>query len=105
MININYYWQISRYREEHLPLYDGAISTWTSVSDIGKVINEKILTVNEYLTVENLYIQAIKILMRYSNTDRLFIKQLEKPLSLEAIKKSNIQKGLIDNNSIEIYDF
>lgn len=91
---MNYYWQISRYREEHLPLYDGAISTWTSVSDIGKVINEKVLSVNEYLTVENLYIQAIKTFMRYSNTDQLFIKQLEKPLSLESITKVIFKKGL-----------
>lgn len=106
VINIKYYWQISKYKAEELPLYEqGAIPTWTSVSDIGKVINGKLLTVNEYLTVEDLYIQAIKIFMMYSNISALTIEQLEKPLNLEVIKERNTQKGLTSSNSDALYDF
>ncbi|MBG9789659.1 MULTISPECIES: hypothetical protein [Brevibacillus] len=106
MIDIRYYWQVSKYKEQELPLYgEGAIPSWTSVSDIGKVINGKVLTVNEYLTVENLYIQAIKVFMMCSNTNALIIEQLEKPFSLEVIKESNKQKGLNDSDPNELYDF
>lgn len=106
VINIKYYWQISKYKEEELPLYEqGAIPTWTSVSDIGKVINGKVLTVNEYLTVEDLYIQAIKIFMMYSNISALTIEQIEKPLNLEVIQEKNIQQGLTGINSDAHYDF
>lgn len=106
MINIKYYWQISKYRKEELPLYrEGSIPTWTSVSDIGRMINGKVLTVNDYLTVENLYIQAINAFMMCTNTKTLFINQLEKPFDLEVIKERSKQKGLNDNDFSGIYDF
>lgn len=106
MIDIKYYWQVSKYKEEELPLYgQGAIPSWTSVSDIGKVINGKVLTVNEYLTVEDMYIQAIKIFMMYSNVSALIIEQLEKPFNLEVIKEKNTQKGLSGSNSDPLYNF
>ncbi|WNS43282.1 hypothetical protein [Paenibacillus sp. MMS20-IR301] len=106
MIDIKHYWQISKYKEIELPLYgQGAIPSWTSVSDIGKEINGKVLTVNEYLTVEDLYIQAIKIFMMYSNISTLIIEQLEKPFDINVIKEKNSRKGINDSNSNVLYDF
>jgi len=40
VININYFWQISKYKDDEYPLnQQGGSPTWTSVSDIGTRYN------------------------------------------------------------------
>lgn len=76
---MNYKWRITKYN----PLYRDSNgiyckNEWTSYSDIGKVFDGIELTSNEYNRYENLYINAIIILMDYNKVDKLCVSQLEK---------------------------
>lgn len=105
MIDI-FYWQLSKYKND-IPLYGGEQQIWTAVSDIGKVFNGEVLSVEEYKMVEDLYIKSIFLFIRYTKTDGLAVMQLEKPLSWDVIKESNGKKGLNDYHSAnfrEVYD-
>ncbi|MDM5281761.1 hypothetical protein QUF95_30965 [Paenibacillus silvae] len=94
MIDIKYFWQMSKYKEDELPLYQqGKKETWTSVSDIGKVIYGEKVTVSDYLNVEDSFVEGIKAFMTCTKSTQLTIKQLEKPLQIEVIKADVIQKG------------
>ncbi len=54
------------------------MSDWTSVSDIGKVFNEKLLTVSEYLCIEDSYIESILMFMKLERVKEFKIVDLEK---------------------------
>ncbi|WP_374966082.1 hypothetical protein [Lysinibacillus sp. RS5] len=106
MININYFWQISKYKDDEHPLNSqGGNPIWTSVSDIGKKYNGIIFTVIEYLTTEDLFIKAIQVFMTNSTSLKLIVKQLEKPLGLEAIEDSIEKKGFSLEESKEMLNF
>jgi hypothetical protein len=51
-------WRLSRY-EPALRARDSRWESWTSYSDVGKEFNGITLTFEEYLRVENLYIDAV----------------------------------------------
>ena len=59
---------------------DGAYcrDEWTSVSDIGKNFNGKVLTAEEYLMVEGCYIDAACDIIQISDSDKLIIEYIEK---------------------------
>lgn len=50
---------------------------WTSVTDIGQDFGNEVLTLDEYLKVENLYISAIEQVMRIAGCDRFRVEELE----------------------------
>lgn len=51
---------------------------WTSFSDIGKIFENKELTFDDYLVVENAYIDALLAFMECNNIDTMRIRSLEK---------------------------
>lgn len=69
------------------------INEWTSYSDIGKLYNSKIFNSNEYEYIENKYIQALMMILKDKNIDKLVIRELEKNFSTK-----EIEKLLIDSN-------
>ena len=68
------------------------IDEWTSFSDIGKIFNNKVLTMDEYLLIENKYLKFIEDLLNECNVKQLTIK------SIEFIEKTNWKKGQKLNN-------
>ena len=62
------------------------IDEWTSFSDIGKIFNNKVLTMDEYLLIENKYLKFIEDLLNECNVKQLTIK------SIEFIEKINWKK-------------
>lgn len=52
-----YSWRLSRYEPE-LRAKDAEWQSWTDVSDVGQVFNGLPLTMEEYVRVENLYVDA-----------------------------------------------
>lgn len=69
--------------------------TWTSFSDIGKIYKGKELIIDEYLKVENKYIEVILDILTYFNIDYLRIEKLELRYSSLEIKKAMKDKGII----------
>lgn len=72
-------WRITKYN----PLYRTISgfyqkSEWTSFSDIGKIFDNKRLTFNDYLVMEDAYIQAIIGFMECNHVDTMRIASLEK---------------------------
>lgn len=51
---------------------------WTSVSDIGKSFNGKVLTQEEYFAVENNYVDAVCDILQVVGADSLTIEYIEK---------------------------
>lgn len=51
---------------------------WTSVSDIGKSFNGKVLTKEEYFVVENDYVDAVCEILQVVGADSLTIEYIEK---------------------------
>lgn len=90
MLNqINYQWRVTKYNPEyrdengHFTL----IEEWTCPSEIGRTINGKEFTLDEYLQVEAAYINSVIQFMEDSSIDSLRILQLECDIS-EEDKKS-----------------
>jgi hypothetical protein len=50
---------------------------WTSFSDINKVFQGKLFSLNEYLLVEEKYIKAVKTILKEKNIKNLKIRDLE----------------------------
>ena len=51
---------------------------WTSISDIGKVFSNKLLTKEEYVNVENSYLFAIEAFLAEANISCLNISSIER---------------------------
>ncbi len=51
---------------------------WSSISDIGKRFDGELLTFDEYLKIENLYVKSIFLIFDYFNTDGIIITHLFK---------------------------
>lgn len=61
---------------------------WTSYSDVGKVFEGKKLTYQDYIAVEDSYIQAIILFMNCLQIDSLTVESLERyPKSSEHLEK------------------
>lgn len=52
---------------------------WTSISDIGKSFRGKVLNYEDYVNVEDSYIEAIKLMTTNFNLTSLFVKQFGRP--------------------------
>ncbi|MBJ6746389.1 hypothetical protein JEQ21_07980 [Streptococcus sp. 121] len=65
------------------------IEDWTAISDIGDTFYGKVLTLEEYLRVENRYIQTINKILQLFNIDSLEVRELEKRSSIQSQKKEN----------------
>ena len=63
---------------------------WTSYSDISKCFSDQLLTFEEYISVENKYIQAVLELATSKNISKFKLVELEKYDEIE-----------LDNNSTE----
>ena len=87
-------WRVTKYnpkfRDEfgHYTL----IEEWTCPSQIGKTINGKEFTLDEYLRVEAAYINSVIKFMEESNVDSLRVLQLECDISKEDKKSPLYEK-------------
>ncbi|AZQ57274.1 hypothetical protein EJ994_17340 [Maribacter sp. MJ134] len=72
---------------------------WTSISDIGKIYDGKLLTVDDYLDVEAKYINVIKKILDETESSYLRVVGLEK--FDDSLNK--IDNVPYDNKSDEIY--
>ncbi len=63
------------------------INDWTSYSDIGKEFNHKVFSVDEYISVEDKYIQILKMILQEENIEKLILKDLEKNFNVSEIAK------------------
>lgn len=83
------YWRITKYNPEFRDsnnIYQK--DEWTSFSDINKIFNGKKLQLQEYLTVEKLYLNAILQFIKIMNIPFIEINDLEKnELDKEIINK------------------
>lgn len=81
-----YYWQITKYnpinRDENGKYLK---DEWTSISDIGRKYNGVEFTLDDYLSVEQLYVDAVIGFMKGLNIQFLKVCKLEKRFSLEKI--------------------
>ena len=68
---------------------------WTSYSDIGKKFDGVIFTKEEYIKIENLYINAIRLLYEELTIDLIEV------LNLKRIHSNNI---ITDKNLLKIYN-
>lgn len=74
-----HYYRTTKYNpifRNHLGVYQK--NEWTSYSDIGNVYDNIILIPEDYLKIENAYIEAISLVMKFLNIKLLNIKNLEK---------------------------
>lgn len=72
-------YQITKYNPKHRDVNGKYLQDeWTSIHDIGRVYNGAIFSDNEYIQVENAYINAIKIIIGQCKIDKMYIKNLEK---------------------------
>lgn len=74
-----YRYNISKYN----PLFrdrswNYTIEDWTAISDVGKKFNHKILTVQDYLSVEDSYISAIRLILEFRKLKYLNISNVRK---------------------------
>lgn len=72
---------------------------WTSVSDIGRCFDGKELTISEYLTIEQRYINVVLAIMSATHCKYLTISYIElhPQWALQRIKR---EKNLKDGNSL-----
>lgn len=65
------YWQITKYAPDH------DAGEWTSISDVGSVCAGKLLTMDEYLRTEELYLNAVALLARRNQVSAFEIAGME----------------------------
>ena len=72
-------YQITKYNPQYRnPLGTYLKDEWTSISDVGKIYENREFTLDEYLKVEDGYIQAILLFMIFLNLESLTVTYLEK---------------------------
>ena len=95
-------YRISKYNPKYR--YDDWVvveDTWTSFSDIGSVYNGNVLSIDNYLEVEEKYILIINKILDHFDIDSLNIKEMETYLTIDEIKKMLLLKKIYISN-IEI---
>jgi len=72
-------YRITKYNPKHRNS-DGVylLDEWTSYSDVGQIFNGKVFEIQEYLKVEEKYIEAIKALFNFFKINRFVIEGIEK---------------------------
>jgi hypothetical protein len=107
-------WRITKYNPKNRD-FNGVYlikNEWTSYSEIGNVLDEKIFTYKEYFKIENAYVSAIILFMECNNLESLKVTALGKSFALnnkdnylsEKMKRAfnGIKEGLnIDKSSID----
>lgn len=68
---------------------------WTSIDDIGKTYEGNYFKKEEYLRIENAYIESIQIVMKEFNIDQLCIMDLEKKYELVEIMQQLNEKNIL----------
>lgn len=98
---MNFCWRITKYAPKKRNLQGLFLEeTWTSVSDIGKLYQRKELAYDEYIKIENLYIQAIVQFMTCLNISYLQIKNLENSDRISNVRFVN-QQDIMFVNTIQ----
>src|SRR5476651_1262643 len=88
-------WRITKYNPQYRDDSGAYLKNeWTCYSEIGKTFEGKIFTFEEYLKIENAYIQAVLLFMECLNLDSLRISCLE--------KNGRRPKKFIADNKLEI---
>lgn len=89
-----YKYRITKYNPQNRSKDVYALNEWTSVSDIGKKC-DKILTTEEYIYVENTYVEAFENIAKIKGDD-VVVSSIEKPFSIDEIvrieQKYNLSK-------------
>lgn len=99
-------WRITKYNpnfRDHNDVYN--MNDWTSFGDVGKNFDGKILTFNEYIAVENAYINAVLAFMEDIKIISLEVKDVEKySKNLELNKTSIAYSDDMINLFTNVYD-
>lgn len=53
------------------------VEDWTSVSDIGRSLNGRIVTTQQYLVVEDSYVNAVAQLLSFAGISTMYVSDLE----------------------------
>lgn len=78
---------------------------WTAISDIGKVYNGVILTMEEYKKMEDAYVNAILEIMEYMNIQNVYIKNVFRWKNLKKdIEGNRIFSKLYTDAMLKIYE-
>lgn len=105
-------WRITKYNpsfREYNDVYN--LNEWTSFGDVGKSFDGKILTIDEYLSVENAYVNAVLAFMEDLKITSLKVKEVEKHSKYIKLNKTsivypndmiNLFSDVYDNCTIEI---
>lgn len=99
-------WRVTKYNPKFRRRGAFQVDDWTSASDIGKSFQGKILTLEQYLEMEDEYVSALSSFLRESQLTSLQVTNLEtdlpRPLQLEALglaaplgEISGIQEGAL----------
>jgi hypothetical protein len=92
--------RISKYNPRHRDLSGKFINNeWTSVSEINQVFDNCILTKEDYLVVENKYVNTVVEFTKYLHVNCLIIKDVVK---LEMLFSDNYS-SLYDNKLVDFY--
>ena len=83
-------YRISKYNPKNKNLQN----TWSSYSDIGKIYNGKIFTVEEYLLMEKNYINLILFILKENNIKNIKLEKLEIVFSIQELNKMLNDSGL-----------
>ncbi|MGM9552534.1 MAG: hypothetical protein ACI3XA_09805 [Clostridia bacterium] len=73
------------------------LDEWTSIFDVGKVFNEKLVTMEDYLKCENGYIQAIVTVLKDNSVTKMHIVGLERHDERDISDLSDREKTLLRN--------
>ena len=82
---------MKKYRlSKYNPMYrdvngDYLLPEWTSCYDINKYYNSRVLTVDEYLFVEQKYINTISTILEYYSCNSFIINNLERGLEVNEL--------------------
>ena len=71
-------------------------NSWTSVSDIGKIFVDGILTVEKYKQTEDSYVQAVKIILKEKGISKMTVCGLEKNDGMPEIVFSSKEKSFFE---------
>ena len=82
---------------------------WTSVSDIGNVFSDGVLTKEKYLETENTYIQAINVILNENNISEMIVTDLEKyedntSSELLSSDEKKLFFNISDNMCVKLYE-
>lgn len=101
-----YSWRVTKYN----PIYRNELGhykkdEWISIGDIGTSFNGVVLTAEDYLRVETLYVNAVLQFLKCNKIDRLTVTSLEKnSMRRQKIRPSRemkrIYKSIKDNDEV-----